>query len=131
MAACGLAAYAAQMSTPAIGPDFSHVTSQEQAEELARAGRLEQLLLLPEVFGGRPDVPQNIVYVPVGLAEVKRNIDENIVAPLAREGAVTRYSATPEYEGDSFIPIAITVTASEPGSFTTTIAVWGSALTRP
>lgn len=107
------------------------MTSQAQAEELARAGQLEQLLLLPEVFGGRPDVAQNVVYVPVGLAEVKRNIDENIIAPMAQQGTVTRYAATPEYEGDSFIPIAITVTASDPGSFTTTIAVWGPALTRP
>lgn len=106
------------------------MTSQTQAEELARAGRLEKLLLLPEIFGGQPDLPQNIVYVPVGLAEVKRHIDENIILPLAREGTVTLYSATPEYAGDSFIPIAITITASEPGSFTTTIAVWGEALTR-
>ena len=118
------------MSTPATGPDFSHVTSQAQAEELARAGQLEKLLLLPTVFGGQPDLPQNVVYVPVGLGQVKRDIDENIIAPLAREGTVTRYAATPEYAGDSFIPIAITISASYPGSFTTTIAVWGEALTR-
>lgn len=119
------------MSTPSIGPDFSHVRSQAQAEELARAGQLEKLLLLPEIFGGQPDLPHNIVYVPVGLAEVKRHIDEDIIAPLAEKGTVTQYSATPEYAGDSFIPIAITVTAADPGSFTTTIAVWGEALTRP
>jgi hypothetical protein len=118
------------MSTAAVGPDFSHVTSQASAEELARAGQLEKLLLLPTMFGGQPDLPQNFVYVPIGLAEIKRNIDENIIAPLARQGTITRYAATPEYAGDSFIPIAITVTASDPGSFTTTIAVWGEALTR-
>ena len=83
------------------------------------------------VLNPQPDLPQNFVYVPVGLAEVKRSIDENIIAPLVSEGTVTRYAATPEYSGDSFIPIAITVTASDPGSFTTTIAVWGEALTRP
>jgi hypothetical protein len=118
------------VSTPSSGPDFSHVTSQAQAEELARAGQLERLLLLPTIFGGQPDVPQNVVYVPVGLAAVKQGIDENLVAPLAREGTVTRYVATPEYAGASFIPIAITITASDPGSFTTTIAVWGEALHR-
>jgi hypothetical protein len=118
------------MTTPSAGPDFSHVTSQAQAEELAQAGQLEKLLLLPEIFGGQPDLPHNIVYVPVGLTEVKRYIDESIILPLAQEGTVTRYSATPEYAGDSFIPTAITVTASDPGSFTTTIAVWGEALTR-
>jgi hypothetical protein len=116
------------MSTPSSGPDYSQVTSQAQAEELARAGQLERLLLLPEIFGGRPDLPQNIVYVPVGLAEVKRNIDENIIAPLAREGQVSRYAATPQYAGESFIPIAITITAADPGSFTTAIAVWGEGL---
>jgi hypothetical protein len=110
------------------GPDFSHITSQSAALDLVRFGQLEPLLLLPDIFGGRDDVAANVVYVPVGLADVKRGIDENIVAPLAREGQVTRYVATPRYEGDSFIPTAITINAAEPGSFTTTIAIWGSAL---
>jgi hypothetical protein len=61
---------------------------------------------------------------------VKQGIDENIVAPPAREGTVTRYVATPEYAGDSFIPIAITITGSDPGTFRTTIAVWGEGLRR-
>ena len=106
------------------------MTSRSQAEELAREGRLEELLILPTVFGGRDDIPENILYVPVGIAEVKRGIDENIVAPLVQDGSVTRYTATPEYSGESFIPIAIVVTASDPGSFTTTIAIWGEALAR-
>jgi hypothetical protein len=118
------------VSTQPNGPDFSHVTSLDQAEGLARAGQLEKLLLLPTIFGGQVDLPQNYVYVPVGLADVKRNIDENMIAPLVRQGTVTRYAASPEYAGDSFIPIAITIEASEPGSFTTTIAVWGEALRR-
>lgn len=119
------------MATTGAAPDFSEVTSQAQAAELAQAGQLEPLLLLPAIFGGQSGVPENIVYVPVGLAEIKRNIDENVIAPLAWEGTVTRYVATPEYTGRSFIPIAITIAASDPGSFTTTIAVWGEALTRP
>ncbi len=112
------------------GPDFSHITSEAQAAQLASEGQLEKLLLLPTVFGGRDDIPENVVYVPVGLAEVKGGIDENIIAPLARQGTVSRYTAEPEYTGTSFIPIAITITASDPGSFTTTIAIWGEALTR-
>jgi hypothetical protein len=110
------------------GPDFSTVMSRAAAEELVRAGRLEPLLLLPTMFGGRDDIPENVVYVPVGFAEVKRGIDENIVAPLAREGRISRYAAEPRYAGDSFIPVAITITATDPGSFTTTIAVWGDGL---
>ncbi|WP_255209052.1 hypothetical protein [Paraburkholderia youngii] len=42
-------------------------------------------------------------------------MDRNIVAPLVQSGKVTRYKATPEYQGTSFIPIAIKVEASEPG----------------
>ena len=116
------------MSSP--GPDFSHVTSVAAAEELARSGKLEPLLLLPTVFGGRDDIPENIVYVPIGMAAVKQNIDENIIAPLVRDGQVTRYAAEPEYAGVSFVPIAIAITASDPGSFTSTINIWGEALKR-
>jgi hypothetical protein len=111
-----------------VGPDFSKVTSRERAEELVRAGQMEPPLLLPPMFGGRADIPENVVYVPVGFVEVKRGIDENIVAPLARDGQVSRYAAEPRYSGDSFIPVEITIAASDPGSFTTRIAIWGDAL---
>jgi hypothetical protein len=87
------------------------------------------MLLMPEVFGGQ-DIAPNVVYVPVGLADVKRGIDENTIAPMARDGKVTSYAATPEYSGDSFIPIAVTINAANPGSFSSTIAIWGEALTR-
>jgi len=107
-------------------PDFSHVTSLAQAEELARGGQLEKLLLLPAVFGGA-DIPPNTVYVPVGIGDVKRRIDEQTVAPLVRDGVVTQYAATPQYARDSFIPTTITVVASNPGSFTATINVWETA----
>lgn len=110
--------------------DFSTVDSREKAEQLARDGRLEPLFLLPLRFGGL-DVPENVVYVPVGLSGVKAGIDDNVIAPLVADGTVTRYVATPEYAGDSFVPIAITIEASEPGSFTTTMNLWGPALTRP
>lgn len=113
----------------ASGPDFSTVDSQAKAEQLAREGRLEPVYLLPPMFGGQ-DIPPNIVYVPTGTAAIKQGIDENVVAPLAADGTVTRYSATPEYTGSSFVPIAITIVASDPGSFTTTLNLWGEALDR-
>jgi hypothetical protein len=113
----------------AYGPDFSQVTSLAKAEALARDGRLQKLLLLPLEFGGQ-DIPQNVVYVPLGMADIKHGIDNNVVRPLVADGTVTRYAATPAYDGDSFIPVSITIVASEPGSFTTTINLWGSALRR-
>jgi len=116
-------------AAPPRGPDFSDIDSQAKAEALFRRGDLEKLLLMPEAFGGE-DNPLNTLYVPVGVASVKAGIDENIIRPLAAEGKVTKYTAEPEYQGKSFIPIAITITASDPGEFTTTINIWGDALGR-
>jgi len=111
------------------GPDFSEIDSREKAEALFRQGELEMLHLLPPEFGG-DDAPHNILFVPVGLAAVKAGIDQNVVAPLAAEGKLTRYSAVPEYQGSSFIPIAIRIEASDPGQFSTVINIWGDALAR-
>lgn len=111
------------------GPDFSGIDSREKADELFRRGDLEKLFLMPPEFGGQDSV-LNTLYVPLGLAEVKAGIDRNVIAPLAAAGKITKYTATPEYQGDSFIPIAIEIVASDPGEFRSTINIWGEALTR-
>ncbi|WP_417503147.1 hypothetical protein [Marinobacter sp.] len=109
------------------GPDYSGVDSREKAEALVQKGELQKLLLLPSEFGGE-DVPPNVVYVPVFAVELKASTDQNVILPLAQEGKVTRYNAAPEYEGKSFIPAAINIEASDPGSFTYRVAIWGKAL---
>ena len=109
------------------GPDFSEIDSLAKAEELLRRGELEKLFLFPLEFGGQ-DIPQNTLYVPVGIAAIKSGVDNNIISPLVADGKLTSYSAVPEYQGDSFIPIAIKIVASDPGEFTTRINVWGEAL---
>src|SRR5262245_19628380 len=111
------------------GPDFSAIDSQAKAEELFRQGELEKLHLQPLEFGGQ-DIPTNYLFVPIGVADVKAGIDNNIIRPLIEDGNVTQYTATPEYEGDSFIPIALKIVASNPGNFTTDINIWGQALGR-
>jgi hypothetical protein len=111
------------------GPDFSAIDSQAKAEEAFRRGDLERLFLMPLEFGGQ-DNPLNTLYVPVGVAAIKTGIDTNVIGPLAAEGKITKYEASPEYQGDSFIPIAIKIEASDPGSFSTTINIWGEALSR-
>jgi hypothetical protein len=114
---------------PSRGPDFSAIDSREKAEALYRRGDLEKLFLMPLEFGGE-DNPLNTLYVPVGLADVKAGIDSNIIGPLVAAGKVTRYEATPEYQGRSFIPIAVTIRAHDPGEFSSTINIWGEALDR-
>jgi len=111
------------------GPDFSGIDSREKAEELFRRGDLEKLYLRPLEFGGE-DNPLNTLYVPVGLADIKAGIDNNVIGPLASDGKITKYTASPEYQGKSFIPIAIKIVASDPGEFSTTINIWGEALSR-
>ena len=111
------------------GPDFSTVDSRAKAMELLEQGDLEKLFLMPLAFGGT-DNPLNTLYVPVGVADIKADIDTNVIGALAAEGKITKYMASPEYQGRSFIPIAIKIVASDPGEFTTTINIWGEALSR-
>jgi hypothetical protein len=115
--------------TQPIGPDFSPIDSQAKAEELFRRGDLEKLLLMPPEFGGE-DVEDNVLFVPVGVAGIKAGIDQNVIGPLVAEGKVCRYEAAAEYQGASFIPIAINIKASDPSQFSTTINIWGEALGR-
>lgn len=110
------------------GPDYSSIDSKEKAEDLFQKGQLKKLLLLPSEFGGQ-DIPPNVVYVPEFAVDLKASTDQNIILPLAQEGKITRYNATPEYEGNSFIPAAINIVASEPQSFTYKVAIWGKTLT--
>jgi hypothetical protein len=118
-----------KQSPPPIGPDFSGIDSLAKAEAMFHRGDLEKLFLMPLEFGGQ-DIPDNTLYVPIGVADVKWGIDNNVIAPLVAEGRITKYTATPEYQGDSFVPIALKIVASEPGDFTTTISIWGDALGR-
>jgi hypothetical protein len=111
------------------GPDFSWIDSREKAEELFQRGDLEKLFLMPLEFGGL-DGPLNTLYVPIGVASIKWGIDNNVIGPLVATGKITHYKACPEYQGKSFIPIAIKIVASDPGDFTTTINIWGEALSR-
>ena len=111
------------------GPDFSDIDSREKAEELFRRGELEKLFLMPLEFGGT-DNPLNTLYAPSWAVEQKARIDTNVIGPLAEEGKITQYKAMPDYQGKSFIPIAIRIEASDPGKFSATINIWGDALTR-
>lgn len=108
------------------GPDYSYVDSLAKARELCALGQLEKLLLMPPEFGGE-DIPQNVTYVPLGFAAMKAGIDQNVVGPLAAQGKVTRYAATPEYQGRSFVPTAINIMASTPEEFSATVRIWGQA----
>lgn len=112
---------------PAVGPDYRHIDSREKAEALCRRGELQKLWLLPAEFGGE-DIPPNIVYVPPFAAELKQRLDQNTILSMARSGHVSRYNASPEYEGKSVVPSRIRIAATDPGRFEGAIAIWGDAV---
>ncbi|TDF61172.1 hypothetical protein E1J61_32805 [Cupriavidus sp. L7L] len=119
-----------KLGAPSVGPDYRHVDSRGKAEDLCKRGELMKLVLMPLEFGGE-DILPNTVYVPAHAAESKARIDQRTVVPLAQKGQIRRYSATPEYEGKSFIPSMIRISASDPGHFEASVAVWGKALQEP
>lgn len=108
------------------GPSFAHVDSASKVKELFELGILEPLYLMPLEFGG-PDVANNRLYVPIGIADIKMSMDIGIIAPLIEKGTVSHYSATPEYIGDSFVPARIVIKATNPGHFESCIEIWGDA----
>jgi hypothetical protein len=110
-----------------VGPDFSHVDSRAKAEALFDEGTLEKLYMMPLEYGGE-DIPLNVLYVPIGVAAIKSGIDLNTIGPLAEAGTVSEYKAEPRYQGNSFVPSAIKITAWNPGQFSATINIWGEAL---
>lgn len=110
-----------------ILPTYEAIDSHSKAEHLVRQGQLEKLYLLPLEFGGL-DNPHNALYVPVGVANHKASIDQNVISALARAGTITEYQAIPVYEGSSCIPVAIEIVASNPGHFRSRIEIWGRAV---
>lgn len=109
------------------GPDFSGVDSVDKARDLAARGELERMMLLPEAFGG-DDAPHNVVYVPIGFSDIKAGTDTNVVLPLATQGKVKSYTASPHYSGVSHVPVAVQIVASDPGHFSVLLRIWGEGL---
>ena len=105
--------------------DFSQVDSLEKAQELYSAGKLEWLYLFPLEFGGQ-EIAQNVLYVPPGIPAIKERID-GMIRDLVKQGQVTKYTAVPEYKGDSFVPSRIKITAShheKAGGLNPVIEIW-------
>uniref|UniRef100_UPI0040575FF0 hypothetical protein n=1 Tax=Acetatifactor sp. TaxID=1872090 RepID=UPI0040575FF0 len=105
-------------------PDFSEVTSNEKAIELAKKGILAPLYLMPLRFNGEESA-RNRLFAPPVVVELKDRYDD-MVEDLLVQGKVSGYSCTPEYKGDSFIPAKLTIVASKDGTpvFTQTIEIW-------
>lgn len=105
--------------------DFSNIDSHGKTVELAKKGKLFKVLLFPAEFGGE-DVPQNVVYVPAGIPEIKDKITETLIR-FVQEGLIDNLQVSPEYKGNSFVPSKINMSTShsgKAGEFNPTIEIW-------
>lgn len=112
---------------PPDGPDFSDVDTREKAQRLAAQGRLEPMLLFPACFGGEL-IPENTMYVPVGLGDV-RDVTDRVIAQGVEAGRFNNYVARPRYVGRSVIPVSISIEATGTQTFGGVFRIWGEGLT--
>ena len=104
--------------------DFSSITSLKAAEDACRDGHLTRALLFPAELGGQ-DLPENVVYIPAHVSEIKTNATVELLSAV-REG-MSDVAVVPEYRGTSFVPIKITITAANPGmspGYALDIEIW-------
>lgn len=105
--------------------DFSHVDSREKAIALVEKGELFKILLFPAEFGGQ-DIPQNVVFVPAGIPEIKEQITGTLVR-FVQDGLIDNLKVEPEYKGKSFVPSKINMHTShsgKAGQFNPSIEIW-------
>ncbi len=106
--------------------DYSHVASREAAEAMVTKGELIAILLFPAEFGGET-VPENMVFVPPGIPELKDQNTETLIR-FFKEGLIDNITVTPEYRDDSLVPARIVIKAThstkKSGAFEPTIEIW-------
>jgi len=105
-------------------PDFSSITSVTAAEDACRQGHLTKALVFPAELGGQ-DRPDNVVYIPPLVWEVKNNSIAGLVSAV--RGGMSNVAVVPEYRGTSFVPTRITITAAHSGmppEYKLEIGIW-------
>jgi hypothetical protein len=103
-------------------PDYSHIDSNEKAQQLYAKKELVKLHLMPLDWGGQ-DIAMNIIYVPEFALEQKSVID-GMIEEFLVAGLNIHYSCSPEYKGNSFIPSRVVINYSGDRQNTHTIEIW-------
>jgi len=102
--------------------NYSHIDSNEKAQQACANKELVKLHLMPLDWGGE-DVVLNIIYVPEFVVEQKSEIDGMIEGFLTAGLSIT-YSCRPQYKGNSFIPSSLVISYSGDKEDTQTIEIW-------
>jgi hypothetical protein len=103
-------------------PNYSHIDSNEKAQQACANKELVKLHLMPLDWGGE-DVALNIIYVPEFVVEQKAEID-GMIENFLVAGLSINYSCAPEYKGKSFIPGSLVIRYSGDREDTKTIEIW-------
>jgi hypothetical protein len=109
-----------------IEADYSAIDTLEKAELAVEAGELIAMLMVSEDFGGSRR-PENILYVPPSIADVKERIDWEEIRPIILSGKSVEYHVHPSYAGRCMVPTDITVTATSPEPLARHIRIWWPA----
>lgn len=114
-----------QEADRAARPDFTTVMSVRSAAQRARRGELVRILIFPAELGGE-DVAENVVFVTPAAAAAR---DRMIAAihRLIRRNIVSQMEVTPEFRGDSVVPVRMRFHAWHPagaGTFDRTLEIW-------
>jgi hypothetical protein len=103
-------------------PDYSHIDSNEKAQQLCAQKELVKLHLMPLDWGGE-DVALNTIYVPEFVLEQKARLD-GVIEELLEAGHNLSYAASPEYKGNSFIASKLIIKVSGDRQMEATIEIW-------
>jgi hypothetical protein len=103
-------------------PDYSHIDSQEKAQQLCTQKELVKLHLMPLDWGGE-DVALNTIYVPEFVLEQKSRVD-GMIEEMLEAGHNLQYSASPEYKGNSFVASRLHIKVSGDREMEATIEIW-------
>ena len=106
---------------------FAAIDSLGKAHMMMEKGMLEPVYLKAIRFGGE-EVPDNRVYVPIGIGKVKEKHDDE-VAKLMEETPDLFYGCLPKYRGMSRVPYELVITATTPEPekkvlYSETISIW-------
>ncbi|MBP5223191.1 MAG: hypothetical protein J6Z35_08545 [Lachnospiraceae bacterium] len=106
---------------------FAAIDTLGKAHMMVDRGMLEPLYLHGLRFGGT-ESPENRVYVPIGIARLKDQKDDEI-EKLMKEGKIKDYKCTPKYKNMSRVPYEIEISACSAENdqeivYSQTISIW-------
>ena len=102
--------------------DYSTIDSNEKAQKLFARGQLVKLYLMPLDFGGQ-DIPMNTLFVPE-FANNQKELFDSKIYDMLESGLKLGYSASPEYNGNSFVPGKIIINVKGDKTITEVIEIW-------